>query len=106
MDFHRKCLTWGWPWCHGSDRWRGPPRGAGVPTTRRRCRRAVTSPAQVLSLDNQRRVDVNNLNMFVTNFGSWANDLSSGNSGLFYSERHGPDGDLRVRDLVRRQGER
>ena len=83
MDFHRKCLTWlavvSTALTVGA-----APSWAGVPTTRAALPARVTSPAQVLSLDNQRRVDVNNLNMFVTNFGSWANDLSSGNSGLFY----------------------
>ncbi len=38
----------------------------------------------VSSLDNQRRVDVNSINMFVTNFGSWAYDLGTGNAGLIY----------------------
>ena len=36
------------------------------------------------SLDQQRRIDVNSINMFVTNFGSWAYDLGTGNSGLIY----------------------
>ena len=83
MDFRRKCLTLvvvvsvaltvgavaSW---------------AGVRTTRAALPARATSPAQVLSIDNQRRVDVNSLNMFVTNFGSWAYDLSTGNSGLVY----------------------
>ncbi len=40
--------------------------------------------SSVLSLDNQRRIDVNRMNMFVTNFGSFAFDLSTGNGGLFF----------------------
>lgn len=44
----------------------------------------VASPTRAQGLDNQRRIDVNNVNMFVTNFGSFAYDLSTGNSGLIY----------------------
>ena len=44
----------------------------------------LASPSSVLWIDIQRRIDVNNLNVFVTNFGSWAYDLSTGNSGLIY----------------------
>jgi hypothetical protein len=83
MDFRRKCLTLlvvatvaltvgavaSW---------------AGIPVTRAARPTGATGTASVMSLDNQRRVDVNNLNMFVTNFGSWAYDLSTGNSGLVY----------------------
>ncbi len=44
----------------------------------------TTGAARVLSLDNQRRIDINNLNMFVNNYGGWAYDQSTGNSGLVY----------------------
>ena len=43
------------------------------------------APALAQSEDVQRRIDVNNLNMFVTNLGSWANDFANfNNSGLFF----------------------
>src|SRR5689334_12141249 len=39
-------------------------------------RRAV--PARVQTLDQARRIDVNNINMWVTNFGSYAWDIGTG----------------------------
>jgi hypothetical protein len=83
MDFRRKCLTLAVAASVALTvgaivSW------AGVPVTRAARPTAVTGTESVLSLDNQRRVDVNNLNMFVTNYGSWAYDLSTGNSGLVY----------------------
>jgi hypothetical protein len=40
---------------------------------------------QILTESSARRIDVNNINMFVTNLGSWANDFANqNNSGLFY----------------------
>ena len=83
MDFRRKCLTLVVLACVALTvgavaSW------SAVRTTRAALPARLASPAQVLSLDNQRRVDVNNLNMFVTNYGSWAYDLSTGNSGLVY----------------------
>src|SRR5262245_56915935 len=52
----------------------------------------VTRPARgqrderILTIDNQRRIDVNNINIFVTNYGSFAWDLGGQGSppGLFY----------------------
>jgi hypothetical protein len=44
----------------------------------------VRAADEVLIQDNQRRVDVNSLNMFITNYGSHAWDLTTGNSGLIY----------------------
>ena len=46
-------------------------------------------PAQAQSVDIERRIDVNNLNLFVTNFGSWGYDLSTGNAGLIYPKGSG-----------------
>jgi len=83
MDFCRKCLTLvvavSAALAAGA-----VPSWASAPISRAVRPAGVASTTRVLSLDNQRRVDVNNLNLFVTNFGSWANDLSTGNSGLFY----------------------
>ena len=62
--------------------------GAGLPTAaaalpgRTASTASVAGTAGTLTIDTQRRVDVNNLNMFVTNFGSWAYDLATGNPGL------------------------
>mgnify|MGYP001606574033 CR=1 FL=1 len=58
------------------------PSWSSAPTKAARPR--VALPARLMVLDNQRRIDVNNVNMFVTNFGSFAWDLSTGNSGLMY----------------------
>ena len=52
-------------------------------------RSAALAPARTTVLDIQRRVDVNNLNLFVTNFGSWGYDLSWGSSGLIYPKGSG-----------------
>lgn len=47
-------------------------------------RPASNRPAQTLTIDNDRRIDVNTINMWVTNHGSFAYDLNTGNSGLVY----------------------
>jgi hypothetical protein len=83
MDFHRKCLTLAAAavvaLTAGSvASW------AAAPTSRAALPARVARPTRALSIDNQRRVDINSLNMFVTNFGSWAYDLSTGNAGLIY----------------------
>lgn len=83
MDFRRKCLTLAAVASVALTVGAVPSRAA-VPITRAALPARVASPASVLSLDNQRRADVNNLNMFVTNFGSWAYDLSTGNAGLIF----------------------
>ncbi len=63
---------------------------AGVPTTRAALpgrtlgTAGAASTARALSLDSQTRIDVNNLNMFVNNYGGWAYDQATGNSGLTY----------------------
>jgi hypothetical protein len=63
---------------------------AGTPTTRAArsggtlSTASVAAPTRVLSLDNQRRIDINNLNMFVNNYGGWAYDQATGNSGVVY----------------------
>ena len=38
----------------------------------------------LLDLDNNTRFDVNSIDMFVTNHGSFAWDITTGNSGLFF----------------------
>src|SRR4029450_1858085 len=48
----------------------------------------VATPAKASRIEvfNQsRRIDINNINMFVTNYGTFANDIENqGNSGLFF----------------------
>src|SRR5258706_2256869 len=66
---------------------RSDPSGAAVPQ-----RRAsggakparVQQPARVQGNDQDRRIDINNLNMWVTNFGSYAWDIATGNARLVY----------------------
>lgn len=55
----------------------GKPARSATPTR-------VANPFRSNSIDNIRRMDVNNLNMYMTNYGSFAWDLTSGNSGLVY----------------------
>lgn len=45
---------------------------------------AVNAPDALFTIDNQRRIDINQINMWVTNYGSFAWDLATGNSGLVY----------------------
>src|SRR5262249_53890034 len=35
-------------------------------------------------LDSPRRIDINSINMYVTNFGTFANEISTQNAGLFF----------------------
>ncbi len=59
------------------------PALAGVRRPGRPLRSQSTDRVMVES--SARRIDVNNLNMFVTNLGSWANDFANqNNSGLFF----------------------
>ena len=44
----------------------------------------VNRPVRVTTIDQTRRIDVNEINMFVTNNGSFAYDLGAGDSGLFW----------------------
>ncbi|MEO5988383.1 MAG: hypothetical protein ABIU54_13145 [Candidatus Eisenbacteria bacterium] len=44
----------------------------------------VQRPVRVTTTDQSRRIDVNEINMFVTNNGSFAYDLGAGDSGLFW----------------------
>lgn len=45
----------------------------------------TAAPARVQVQDASRRIDINNLNMFVTNTGSWANDfMNANNAGFFF----------------------
>lgn len=56
----------------------------GVPARPQAQKLGVRAVDRVSINDNQRRIDVNSINMFVTNYGSHAWDLTSGNSGLIY----------------------
>lgn len=40
--------------------------------------------ARIATIDNERRIDVNQINMWVTNYGSFAWDLTTGNAGLIF----------------------
>jgi hypothetical protein len=42
------------------------------------------APTRALTQDLLRRIDVNRINMFVSNFGAFGFDIANGNSGLFY----------------------
>jgi hypothetical protein len=44
----------------------------------------IQRPHRAFSIDNVRRIDTNNINMFVTNYGSFAWDLGTGNPGGIY----------------------
>ena len=44
----------------------------------------VNRPVRVNTIDQGRRIDANEINMFVTNSGSFAYDLGAGDSGLFW----------------------
>ena len=55
-----------------------PRRTPAAPTSVERDRRAQV-------YNQARRIDVNNINMFVTNYGTFANDIENqGNAGLFF----------------------
>ena len=64
------------------------PSGAAVPVARSGGAAAhptrVARPAAINTIDIARRIDVNNINMFVTNTGSFAWDLSTQNAGFIY----------------------
>ncbi len=66
------------------------PAAAGKPLPARG-RKPLSAPARaeradrVQVLSQARRIDVNNINMFVTNYGTFANDIENqGNAGLFF----------------------
>lgn len=89
MDFLRRCLTLvvlaSVALAIGAvASWAGLPVTRAAAPGRTMSTASVNSAAATLMIDTQRRVDGNNLNMFVTNFGSWAYDLATGNSGLVY----------------------
>jgi hypothetical protein len=44
----------------------------------------IQSPNAIQTIDNRRRIDVNNINCWVTNYGSFAWDLFTGDPGLIY----------------------
>lgn len=43
----------------------------------------------IRSFDNQRLIDINDIGMVVTNFGSWGNDLANGGAGLHFPRGSG-----------------
>src|SRR5512143_752958 len=57
---------------------------AAAPVTRAARPARASSPARTTITDSERRIDVNNINCFVTNVGSWAYDFSTGNPGLIF----------------------
>src|SRR5258706_12951590 len=62
------------------------PAAAGQPSAGRRAVSplGITRPSHIEGNDSDRRIDINNLNMWVTNYGSFAWDILTGNSGLVY----------------------
>ncbi|MEO5617364.1 MAG: FlgD immunoglobulin-like domain containing protein [Candidatus Eisenbacteria bacterium] len=62
------------------------PRGARQSTPRRGVApTAATAPNRILTIDQDRRIDINNLNMFVVNNGAFGYDLAGNyNGGLFF----------------------
>lgn len=57
---------------------------AAAPATRAARPARVNRPGRVQITDAERRIDVNNINMFVTNVGSWAYDFATGNPALIF----------------------
>jgi hypothetical protein len=73
----------------GTSAWAEPEFPTVSPPTllRRPAMKPLRSQAtdRVLTESSSRRIDINSINMFVTNLGSWANDFANqNNSGLFY----------------------
>jgi hypothetical protein len=63
----------------------GEPAWAGRPAARPAARPfGIQRPHRTTVIDNIRRIDINNINMFVTNYGSFAWDLTTSNPGLLY----------------------
>src|SRR5437016_13722185 len=63
----------------------GPRAGATRPGPGRAPPARLERATRANVLSQARRVDINNINMFVTNFGTFANDIENmGNSGLFF----------------------
>jgi hypothetical protein len=57
----------------------------GGPAVRRSAAPArIQRESRAQGIDNLRRIDVNTINMFLTNYGSFAWDLTSGNAGLVW----------------------
>lgn len=81
MSFRRSCLGWIVMFVFGAV---AVPAGAGVPQASGARPFGVRGPARVVVNDSDRRLDINNINMWVTNYGSFAWDILTGNSGLVY----------------------
>ena len=63
----------------------GARAGASRPAPRRAAPARIERDTRANVLSQARRVDINNINMFVTNYGTFANDIENqGNSGLFF----------------------
>ncbi len=87
MDFRRTCLTLvvaGLALAAGA-----APSRALTPGTRAALPQRVARPAKALALDITRRIDINNINMFLTNYGSYAWDLHTGLAGLIFPKGTG-----------------
>src|SRR5882762_3751912 len=83
MDFRRFWLALAVVSLTLSGAW---PAAAGQPAAGRRTVGpfGIQRPMRITSNDSDRRVDINNLNMWVTNYGSFAWDILTGNAGLVY----------------------
>src|SRR5262245_21131581 len=57
---------------------------SATPTKRGASPARAARPFHVEGNDQDRRIDINSINMWVTNFGSFAYDLATGNAGLVY----------------------
>jgi hypothetical protein len=85
MNVRRHCLAW--TMVLAAAGWAIPALAAAPPRAPVRAKAqpfGAKAVDRVEVTDNQRRIDVNSLNMFVTNYGSHAWDLTTGNSGLIY----------------------
>ncbi len=87
MDVRRHCIIWGLALaaavCIAAPALADRPARSPMPA-RVAQPLGIKRADQITIQDNQRRIDVNSINMWVTNFGSFAWDLSSGNPGLVY----------------------
>ncbi len=60
------------------------PAGAGVPQRQGARPFGIQRPLRSTVNDQDRRIDVNSINMWVTNYGSFAWDIATGNAGLVF----------------------
>lgn len=67
----------------------GPPVGRSIPNAAALHRAGGSRPAAVTNIDVSRRMDLDHLNMVVTNQGSFAWDIATGAAGLVYPRGSG-----------------